>query len=63
MVFENAHQFKLRQGMDNRCELSSEGTVSDELVKAAFGRRALENGAGLYIVAKAGDQIRFDGQG
>jgi hypothetical protein len=34
-----------------------EGTVSEELVKIAFGMHKFGNGAGLYIVARAGDQI------
>ena len=34
-----------------------EGTATGELVEAAFGRRELGHGAGLYIAAKAGDQI------
>jgi hypothetical protein len=33
------------------------GTVSDELVKIAFGLRAFENGAGMYISGRVGEQV------
>lgn len=34
-----------------------EGTVSTDLVETAFGLRQFANGAGLYMAARAGDQI------
>jgi hypothetical protein len=33
------------------------GTVSRDLVEIVFGRRQFENGAGLYTVARTGEQI------
>ena len=33
------------------------GSVSSSLVKIAFGRREFENGAGMYTIARAGQQM------